>query len=62
MKQNVRVEHYAMFHIGEANHIDFLGERVSTRMLGSEGWWIMRSHIGWGGERNIFYKGVKTSH
>ena len=23
--------------------------------------WIMRSHIGWGGNRNILYKGVKTS-
>ena len=23
--------------------------------------WIVRSHIGWGGERNILYKGVETS-
>ena len=23
--------------------------------------WIVRSHISWGGERSIFYKGVETS-
>jgi len=23
--------------------------------------WTVRSHIGWGGERNILYKGVETS-
>ena len=23
--------------------------------------WIVRSHIGWRGERNILYEGVKTS-
>ena len=28
---------------------------------GPEGGWIVRSHIGWGGERNIFYKCVETS-
>ena len=25
------------------------------------GGWIVRSHIGWRGERNISYKGVETS-
>ena len=29
--------------------------------MGLEGGWIVRSHIGWGGERNILYKGVETS-
>ena len=23
--------------------------------------WIVRSHVGWGGEQNILYKGVETS-
>ena len=32
-----------------------------TRRWGSEGEWIMRSHVDWGGERNILYKGVETS-
>ena len=36
-------------------------ERVPTRTLGLEGGWIVRSQIGWGGERNILYKDVKTS-
>ena len=35
---------------------------VPARTLGPEEGWIVRSHIGWGGERNIFYKGVETSH
>ena len=26
-----------------------------------KGGWIVRSHVGWGGERNILYKGVETS-
>ena len=30
-------------------------------MLDPEGRWIVRSHIGWGGERSIRYKGVETS-
>ena len=29
--------------------------------LSPERRWIVRSHIGWGGVRNILYKGVKTS-
>ena len=28
---------------------------------GLQGGWIVRSHIGWRGERNISYKGVETS-
>ena len=34
---------------------------VPARTLGPERGWIVRSHIGWGGERNILYKGVETS-
>ena len=30
-------------------------------MTQSQKGWIMRSHVGWGGERNILYKGVETS-
>ena len=30
-------------------------------MLGLKGGWIVRSHVGWGGERNIVCKGVDTS-
>ena len=37
-----------------------LGERVPMRTLGVEGGWTVKSHIGWGGERSIFYKGVET--
>ena len=33
---------------------------MSARTLGPEGGWIVRSHIGWGGKRNIVYKGVET--
>ena len=29
--------------------------------LDLEGGWIVRSHIGWGGERNILYESVETS-
>jgi len=29
--------------------------------VGLQGRWIVRSHIGWRGKRNIAYKGVKTS-
>ena len=43
------------------SHIDRRKERVPARTLGPEGGWIVRSHIGWGGERNIIYKGVETS-
>ena len=32
-----------------------------ARTLDPEGGRIVRSHIGWGGERNILYKGVKTT-
>ena len=32
---------------------------MPARMLGPEAGWIVRSHIGWGGERSILYKGVK---
>ena len=35
-------------------------ERVLARTLGLEGGWIVRSHIGWTGERIILYKGVET--
>ena len=34
---------------------------MPARTLGPEGGWIVRSHIGWGGERSIFYKDVETS-
>ena len=43
------------------SHIDWRRERVPARMLGPEWGWIVRSHIGWGVERSIIYKGVKTS-
>ena len=32
------------------SHIDWRKERVPARILGSERGWIIRSHIGWGGE------------
>ena len=32
-----------------------------ARTLDSKGGWIVRSHMGWGGEQNILYKGVETS-
>ena len=34
---------------------------VPKRTLSPEGGWIVRSHIGWRGERSILYKGVETS-
>ena len=34
---------------------------MSARTLDPEGEWIVRSHVGWGGERIIVYKGVETS-
>ena len=34
---------------------------VPARTFGPEGRWIVRSHIGWGGEQSILYKSVKTS-
>ena len=40
------------------SYIDWKKERVSVRMLGPKGGWIVISHIGWRGERNILYKGV----
>ena len=33
---------------------------VPARTLGPKGKWIVRSHIGWRGERNILYEGVET--
>ena len=33
----------------------------ASKDAGLKGRWIVRSHIGWGGERNILYKGVETS-
>ena len=36
-------------------------EQMPARTLGLEGEWIMRSHIGGGGERNIPYKDVEPS-
>ena len=32
-----------------------------VRTLGLQRRWIVRSHIDWGGEQNIPYKGVETS-
>ena len=32
------------------SHIDRRKERVLARTLDSEGGWIVRSHIGWGGK------------
>ena len=29
--------------------------------IGHQSGWIVRSHVGWGGERNILYKGVENS-
>ena len=34
---------------------------MPARTLGPKGGWIMRSHIGWRGKRNILYKGMETS-
>ena len=35
--------------------------RCASEDAGLEGRWIVRSHICWGGERNIFYKDVEIS-
>ena len=35
-------------------------ERCAMEDTGSPRGWIVRSHIGWRGERNIPYKGVET--
>ena len=35
--------------------------RCANKDTGSGRGWIVRSHIGWGGERNILYKGVEIS-
>ena len=43
----------------EGSHIDWRRKRVPTKMLGPKGVDLGRSHIGWGGERNIVYKDVK---
>ena len=42
----------------EESHINWRRERVSAS---PERRWIVKSHIGWGGERSTLYKGVKTS-
>ena len=31
-----------------------------VRTLGSKREWVVRSHVSWGGERSILYKGVDT--
>ena len=31
-------------------------KRCASKDAGPEGGWIVRLHIGWGGERNILYK------
>ena len=36
-------------------------ERCASKDAGRPRGWIVRSHIGWSGERNISIKGVKTS-
>ena len=33
------------------SHIDWREKRVSVRMLGAEGRWIVRSHVDWREER-----------
>ena len=43
------------------SHNDRRREQVSVRTPASKGGGIVRSHIDWGEERNIFYKGVETS-
>ena len=35
--------------------------RCASEEAGPPRGWIVRSHIGWRGERNIPYKGVETS-
>ena len=42
------------------SHIDWRKEKVPARTLGPKGGWIVMSHIGWGGEQIIIYKGVET--
>ena len=42
------------------SHIDWRGKRVPARMLSPYRGWIVRYHIGWGGERKILYKMWKT--
>ena len=38
-----------------------LEERKSvSENAGPEGGWIVMSHIGWGGEQTIIYKGMET--
>ena len=36
-------------------------ETSASEDAGSRSGWIVRSHVGWGGERNILYKGVEAS-
>ena len=36
-------------------------ETSASEDVGARRGWIVKSHIGWGGERNILYKGVETS-
>ena len=33
----------------------------ASENVGPQRGWIMRSHVGWRGDRNILYKGVETS-
>ena len=42
------------------SHIDWRKERGPARTLGPEGGWIVKSHIGWGGEQTTIYKDVET--
>ena len=45
---------------GAGGVADWRKKQVPTRTLGSEGGWIVMSHIGWGGEQTTLYKGVET--
>ena len=35
--------------------------KSASEDAGPKGEWIVRSHIGWGGEQSILYKSVETS-
>ena len=34
--------------------------QCASKDAGPQRGWIVRSHIGWGGERNILFKGMET--
>ena len=36
-------------------------ETSASKDVGPQKGWIVRSHVGWRGEQNTFYKGVETS-